>query len=365
MGGVVAIVAGASEINNDAVRRLSKRLGIKLFNEDDEAYAIARNKRSFKDICISVGASVSKDYFLSDALSKEELGNIVYPVVIKPVDQGGNKGVSFCNNEEELLAAYRLARECSDNPQVICERRLVGEEWAVQYALAEGEARILMFGKEHHQPNENSNLYSFLNTTSHRLTQYMDEANETVIRAFNKAGFKDGIAWVEVMRDKHDGKFYIIECAHRMGSESLYALHNEISGFNSLRWLIEASFGKTHQICDLPENNLLNYKVTAGAYHLFAGKAGIVQEIKGLDQIEALSDVVIDIPRRRGYYVNFHNLMGEIRMKGLIDDVIEKLKFINETLKIVDEHGENMFIKFTDYDALKEDFLAGLDEFKG
>lgn len=361
---IQAILAGASEINNDSVRKLSKFLGIDYFGENENAYWVARDKRKFKDICISVGLPIAEDYFLSDNLSREELDKVKYPVVVKPVDQSGNRGVSFCGNEASLIDAYKLARCSSNNPKIICERCLHGEEWAVQYVIAEGEAKLIMFGRENHQPNENANLYTFLNTTNYRLNQYLEETNELVMEAFRRSGFKDGIAWVEVMRDENDGKFYIIECAHRMGSESLYYMHREMSGFDSLKWMIEASLGNNHKIEDLPNYNLLKYQETAGAYHLFSRMKGRVNKITGLDHIEKMSDVVVDIPKRGPYDVGLHTLMGEIRIKGQIDEVIEKIKFINQTLKIEDDHGENMYIQFTDFDTLKKEFLIGLNEFQ-
>ena len=73
---IQAILAGASEINNDSVRKLSKFLGIDYFGENENAYWVARDKRKFKDICISVGLPIAEDYFLSDNLSREELDKV-------------------------------------------------------------------------------------------------------------------------------------------------------------------------------------------------------------------------------------------------------------------------------------------------
>ena len=173
------ILSGASEINTDSIRELSKRMNLPTYCVDDEAYAIARDKGKFKMICKEIGAPIATDYTLC-SLSKEELGRIIYPVVIKPVDQSGNRGVSFCNTEEELVEAYKNAMEISDSGKVVCERQLHGPEWCVEYVLAEGEAKILLFSKEHHQPGEEPCLYSIINTSSHYLKKYIDECDEKV-----------------------------------------------------------------------------------------------------------------------------------------------------------------------------------------
>ena len=53
------------------------------------------------------GIPVVDEYAVSDPPKPDELAVIQYPVVIKPVDGTGNKGLSICNIEKELITGGR------------------------------------------------------------------------------------------------------------------------------------------------------------------------------------------------------------------------------------------------------------------
>ena len=43
--------------------------------------------------------------------------------------------------------------------------------------------------------------------------------------------------------------------------------------------------------------------------------------------------------------------------------MLDNLKKINNFLRIENKNGENMFIRFTDYEAVRKEFMAGLKQF--
>lgn len=361
--GISAVLYGASDFNITQGRTLCKRLGLPIFCSDDYGWKVARDKSEFKKVCEEVGAPVATSYHLTEELNREDLDKIVYPVVIKPVDKSGNRGMSYCHNEEELIAAYKKARTISDNPTIICERMLHGDEWVVNYILEDGEARLVYFGRELHQPGHAANLYSMIQTTSNGLKTWLAEANEKVKAVFKKAGFVNGVAWVETMLDA-DGHFYLIEPGYRFSSETSYAMYERVDGFNSVRWYIENALGIKHTKEQLPEDLTKAYKECVGSYHLFSCKEGIIHTIEGLEEVQNMQDVVIDLPKREGGKVADHANMGLIRVYGkTIEDVIAKYEKINAVFSVKDENGENLFIRFTDYDGMRKDFNAGLEQF--
>ncbi|MCI8599042.1 MAG: ATP-grasp domain-containing protein [Lachnospiraceae bacterium] len=360
---ITAVMTGASDFNITCARELCKRLNLPIYCESDYAWTVARNKSEFKKICKEVGAPVAKDYSVTEELTEEELNAIHFPVVVKPVDNSGNKGMSYCKNREELRKAYKYARSVSKNNTIIVERQLHGPEWTVNYVLADGEIHLLYFSREHHQPGELANLYSLMNTSSCYLQKYIEEVNEKVIEVLKRAEFKEGIAWVEVMLDD-DGHFYLIECGYRYGGDMSYASYEKVSGFNSIRWMLDICLGVQHTKNDLPSPLTTAYLGTAATYHLFALKDDVVAKIEGLDEIEKLPDVMIDMPKREGNPVKYHACMGTIRIYGkTCDAMLDNLKKINNFLRIENKNGENMFIRFTDYEAVRKEFMAGLKQF--
>ncbi len=360
---ISALMFGASDFNINNCRAIAKKLSLPIYCSDDTAWTVARDKGKFKRICQKVGAPIATDYFLTDELLREDLDKVKYPVVVKPADKSGNRGMSYCSCEEELIKAYKLARSISDNERIIVERQLCGTEYNVHYALADGEASLLYFSSTHHQNGERENLYSFKCTTSYHLKQYMDEVNDKAIEVIKKAGCKEGIAWFDIMRDI-DGKFYLLEMGYRFGGVMTYTPYEKVSGFNTIKWMIECALGIKHKKEDLPKLPSEAYKGCAGSYHLFTVKEGKINNIEGLDIIEKLPNVWIDMPKRAGDEVRYNACMGLIGIYGEdIQQMSDTLKKINAELKIENKDGENMIIYFDGYDSIEKEYNEGLKQF--
>lgn len=361
--GVSGVLTGASDFNTTCCRKLCKRLGLPLYCDSDLAWEAARNKRLFKDLCKEAGAPVAKDFIITSIDDESVLDSVTYPVVVKPVDKSANRGMSYCNNREELVEAYNYAKSISDHDTIIVEKELHGPEFAAHYVVAEGKARLLYFGSEHHQPGQRNNQYSLVYTTSAYLPQYLEEVNGYLINVFQKAGCKEGIVWVECIRDD-DGHFYLFEMGYRFGATMLYTWYEKVMGFNSVRWMIEYATGKTHKLSDLPEGLSKPYKALSASYHLFTEREGRVDCIKGLDIIEKMPNVIIDIPKRSGHKVPSHACIGVIRIYGEdCGHLCETIDYINRYLRIEDESGNNMIILFDDFESVKSEYALGMSQF--
>lgn len=360
---IVGILTGASDFNINCARKLCKRLKLPIYCESDKAWEISTNKSKFKKLCKEVGAPIADDYYLTKELKEDDLDKIIFPVVVKPVDKSGNRGMSYCNNKEELKKAYKNALEVSDNETIIVERQLHGPEWTVNYILADGEINLFYFSREHHQPGELANLYSLMNTSSGHLKQYIEEVNDKVIELLKKGEFRDGIAWVEVMLDE-DGHFYLIESGYRYGGDMTYASYEKVCGFNAIRWMIEIAIGIKHTNNDLPKPLDSAFESCAAAYYLFSTKDDEIFEVNGLEDILKISNTIVDMPKREGSRAKYHAAMGVIRTYGENHKIlIEKIKMINNKLSIKNKNGENLLLYFTDFESVSNDFEFGLREF--
>ena len=357
------VLAGASEFNLENVRAICKRLGLPLYCESDMAWSVARNKRKFKDLCKKCGVRVASDYRLTDELKEDDIANVVFPVVVKPVDKSGNRGMSYCKNANELIAGYRIVREMSDNESVIVESQLIGPEYTGYYVLADGEPVLSYYTSMHHQNGEAENLYSVEYMTSCHLKQYLEEMNEGIKQVIREAGCTDGIAWVETMYNR-DNHFYALEMGYRFAGPGIYAVHEWATGFNTYRWMIEYALGIPHKKSDLPMELNGAHVECVGAYDLFTNCEGKIASVEGLDVIERLPNVRIDMPKRAGDSVRYHANMGVIKIFGQnCDEMCETIDFINNHLVIRNENGDNMYVRFDGFEKIKLEYEQGLREF--
>lgn len=355
------ILAGASEFNLEKCRILAKRIGLPIYCNDNRAWEISRNKYKFKKLCKKNGVSVATDYELTNIDDIEELKKVKFPVVVKPVDASGNRGISYCNDIDELKVAYKLAKEASNNEKIIIERELKGPKYTTYYILANGKAKMHFQTSDHNQIGELPNIYSIKALVNENIPHFLEEINENIINVLIEAGCKEGVAWVETMLDE-DGHFYAIEMGYRFGGPVIYVMVDKLSKFNTMQWMINYSLGRKNDI-DLLEYDIPMYDGYAVSYNLFTNKSAKIKKIVGLDEIVKISGVKIDMPKRENSYVRDHANMGVIRIIGAnCKDVCKKINEINNTLKIIDEENENIYIKFTDFSRLEEEFINGSKE---
>ena len=347
---VNAVFAGVSEFNLDMVKALTERLGLPCYIEDS-AWKYARDKSAFKQKCREIGVPVVEEYEVSDPPVAEELVGIEYPVVVKPVDGSGNKGLSICYNEEELIKGCEKARENSQSRNILIERYVTGEETWNYYYLADGEVRYVYSGRVYRQPGYPTFLYSCGTTTIRSTQEYLDKVNDKC-EAFIKAiGCRRGIAWFQFIRDEK-GRFYALEMAQRISADSAgKAIQNAI-GVNALKWMLDVAFGEDHKVEDLPQTYKPPYKTTHNVYYLFAEKSGIVSTMQGLDELDR-NEYNVSILAHPGTHVDkYRNMVRLVFNAHSSQEMCDKIKHVNDTVQILDENGENLYIHFTDFDEI-------------
>lgn len=357
---VSAISFGASDFNITQGRKLCKRLNLPTFCENDEVWSFARDKRAFKQMCKKVGVPIATDYVFEGIPTIEELEKVVFPVVVKPVDKSGNRGMSYCNSIDELKKAIDAVHSVSDNPNYIVERLLEGTELTVNYVLNDGEAAFLYSSSDHAQPGFPKNIYSIMITTQSCLNEYMRDADKAVRKLFKESGLENGIAWVQGILDK-DGKFYVFEMGYRFGGEMSYSLYERVAGFNSIKWYLDSALGIKHTSNNLPKDLDKPHAAVTASYFLFAKNNDVIDEIKGIEKLKEHINIQLDLPKGSGDKTVKGASMGIIRIYGdNIYSLIEELKFINQEFDMVDSNGDRMFITFDDYQTLIDEYHDGL-----
>lgn len=359
--GVTAVTCGVSEFNLEMTMELCKRLGLQSYCTP-EAWHFSRDKADFKKLCHEVGAPVAEDYYLTDALTEEELNKVTFPVVVKPVDLSGNRGITYCNNKPELIEAYHYARSVSKNPKIVVERMLKGREWYGYYALAEGIIHQIGLVEMVAQPGYLKNLYSISTTVTDHVEKFMEEINPSIEKVLHTVGCKEGVAWVQVMLDE-DGHFYILEMGYRLTGDRPEASFPGLIGFDPIKWLTDYARGMKHLVSDLPPVQFHSNKKCGCGYSLWTHKGGTISAMNGFDEICKIPGVKFYTLHYVGETFPEHRPLGVVGINAdTIDEFCEKIDKVNKTISILDENGEDVIIRFTDFDFLRKSYYSGLKQ---
>ncbi len=116
-------IDGLLSCSGEAVIRKSVdfigRMGIRYYATSHQ-WDVLMNKQKFKEYASRFGIKKIPDY-------NPQSAKIDFPVIVKPVDNGGSFGIRVCHTHQELKEAIEYARENSLSGNVICEKFIDGD----------------------------------------------------------------------------------------------------------------------------------------------------------------------------------------------------------------------------------------------
>ena len=362
--GVTAVISGILSFNIEKGMELARRLQLPYYCTK-EAWDLTGDvdKALFKKICLENGAAVATDYFLTDNPTDEELDSVHFPVVVKPVDGKANVGVSFCYNKEDLRKAFELVHKVSENPKMVVEKLIKGEEWYSSYAIVNGQVRFLALNAMYWEPGYPTNCYTITTTVSNHIEQFLEEINPQIETVLKKIGCTNGYAWVQVMRDEETGKFVVIESGYRFDGDMMFMPIKDITGYDSVKAMVDYHCGLESEGNPLPPPQKHAF-TKCGCGHMFwTKKAGTISKVEGVDEIKKLiPGVYVECRRRPGDTFDAYRPLGTITYTAKdCEEFCKYIDIVNKTIKIFDETGEDVIIKYTNFDYLKKVYQEGLE----
>lgn len=346
-------IMGATDYAVDVVLELAERLGLPHYCDKD-VWHYSRNKADFKARCREYGVPVAKDYFLSRTPTEAELAAVEYPVVVKPSDRSGNIGVSFCHNRDQLLVAMEKAYELAENGRIVVEQMLEGHEFGAYYAIADGQASLLFLNSMLAQPGTPANCYAVSSTIAGKsLYSYLRDCAPQVEAMLKGIGVRDGIAWLELMTDK-DGNFYALEIGQRLSGEMLWMGMKDMMGFDCVKWMVDYAVNGCNPVDGLPTSITGPYDGCACGYILWTDRAATVSRIDGVEALKEKMKVTVHCVAPVGKAIEAHKYAVICSFAAEnAEDMCRKITLINETVRVLDENGENMVIQYTDFETVK------------
>lgn len=218
--------------------------------------------------CISnLDTLQSPKYSIASSPEDVKKAKIPFPIILKPVNLGGKRGLTVVKTPEELENAFKYAKEFQkklDKPIVIAEQFLEGgQEYSVESISYKGQHNIIQITQKdsggpphcvelgHHQP---ANLSKDL----------WDKVVKSISEGLTAIGLTNGACHTEIKII--DEKIYLIEFNARPGGGHIsHPLVLLSTGFDYMAALAQAAVG------DLPEIDSSKFKNRySGLYYVVA-----------------------------------------------------------------------------------------------
>lgn len=237
---------------------------------------ILQNKGMFRDFLRENNFNVpnSKSYTNINKALKEF--DFKLPVIVKPVDSAGSKGVSKVNIKSELEKAIICAVKSSPTKTFIIEDYLEGKGFAsdTDCFSVNGSLDFITFSNQRFDlkaPNPYApSGFTWPSTMSADNQSYLEKELRRLISLLR---MKTSIYNIEV-RVATNGRPYIMEVSPRGGGNRLSEMVEIATGVDLITCTIKAAMGEEIERLQEPK-----YKTNLGQFILHSNKEGVFKEV--------------------------------------------------------------------------------------
>ncbi len=255
---------------------------LNLISNSYKSSIIATNKAKMRLAFEDANVNSPKSICLENTKLINEL-NLSFPLIVKPTDRSGSRGVSKVYNEIELKNAIDRGLEESLENKVVIEEFIEGVEVSVESISWQGNHHILVITDKvttgepyfvelaHHQPSALSN-------------EIQEKIKSETLKALNALEVKFGASHSE-FKITNEGKVYAIEVGARMGGDFIGSdLVYLSTGYDFVKGVIDVSLGKF----SLP---IIKNNKYSGVYFLSKNSEKLVPIFNQTNQFEVKKEI--------------------------------------------------------------------------
>lgn len=319
-------------------------------------------KDVFKATCERYGVHGIPEYYLDAGMKREDLDKIVYPVMIKPVDNGGGVGMTVAYTEEELVAGVKKALDASYKKRFIVEKYMLCDDMGMYYTFKDGYCSASCIYDRYTTDEQPGLSRVCLGGTypSKHLDEYFERMHPNALRLFKEIGIKNGVLMLSGFYE--NGEFYVYDTGFRLQGEAPHLLMKAIHGFDQREMLIRFALTGSEGDVNLEKDDDTRLRGKWASTLWFLLKQGHIAKIEGLDEIDKDGRIVANIQRlhagddvRPEWIGNEKQVLTRLYIVCDSKEALaDCLKEYQGKVKALDENGNNLILKGFDVDKALE-----------
>lgn len=328
-----------------------------------EQFELFIDKQKYKKLMREFDVPTIPEYLIDINNFDDTTADIVYPVIVKPSESSGARGITVCHSKNELHAAIDVAAQTSETKEIIVERYIDEPEATIFWLFVDGQYYVMMIGNRHVKHNQEGVIplpagYTY---PSYVQPRFLAETAPKMEKMFRSVGIKNGMMFMQ--SKLVDGECWVYDIGYRLTGSLEYINLNEMCGYDPMDMMIR--FALTGDMGE-PEISQKADPYFGGKYTYNVSllcKPGKIAKITGLEEIKKLPGVikvVVAHPEGDEITQRMRGLLAQITVRILGKaDGIEQMK--NEMLEIqqlahvVSSEGEEMILpgmEESDYEGI-------------
>ena len=310
------VVSIGSDLAVLTVNYISRELGLNA--NPEEVDLIATNKYEMRKAFQEANVEIPKFVKTNQVSEKiySELKKFRFPLIVKPTDRSGSRGIRKVNSLEEVDEAVHAAVKESFEKYTIIEEYVEGNEYSCESISFEGQHYILAFTKKY-----TTGSPDFIETAHIQPSDIPEDLKDIIICEIKKAvdalHIKTGARHCE-FKLSNSGEVRIIEIGARMGGDCIGSDLVKIStGYDYIKMVIDTAKGEQpdFSIISSPKWAFVRFIFNKSDYEM-------VKAIKELNpdllyRYSVSDDIgthkVTDSSSRFGYFILSSENMGDLK----------------------------------------------------
>ena len=343
-------MAGFSERRVQCAKELSDVMDYTFYADGADLSTIS-DKLKFKEACVENKITVPKAYNYDD--------DIIFPVIVKPADNGGSRGIMICHTKKELDEAYEEAKQHSTSGRVLIEQYIKADEVMIYYVVHNGHCTLSAMCDRIMKSFDSkiTQLPMGYYYPSKYLASFKDKLDIKFRKLISNLGIKNGLIAFQAFA--HGDDFIPFDPTFRLDGTMTYHMTEHINGSNVLKMMIRNSLigymGDDEKIIESEKPDIDNI----GFQLPILLSQGKISTIIGMDEIAKIRSVYFINTRMKlgdecDKYADFSQIFSRIHL--CVDDVNELVETVEEiysTVDILDENGRSMVLGQLDIERWK------------
>src|SRR6056297_1313693 len=328
--------------------KVAKKLNLPRYLTEETARAVT-NKREMKKTFSKYDIPTVNYKIINKNFSDKKLANINFPVVIKPLDSQGQRGVFKLNSIKEIRKHFSEVLNYSRENEILVEEYYKSDEITVSGWVNQGNLNLLTItDRVTHENNSHIGICSAHIFPSKHLKKYYNQIKAISEKIVDSFKIKNGPIYFQILVGENGLKVNEIAC--RIGGAYEGDFMPWLTGVDILEMMINLAAGQ-----ELDLKALNDYSIEDNSKHLssqlfFAGP-GEIREITIVSEILKLPGVlkaglnyeagdripeIKNATARAGYFIVMAENENELK---------QRVKAVYDNLKIIDQNGKNLVLR--------------------
>lgn len=234
---VAAVVTAATDKPLVMMARVAKELGLRFYSEETAIWST--DKYQMKQRFIEGGVPCARGRVIKAA---EDAQDLDFPLILKPRDNSGSRGVILCRDIQSLQKAMDETLQYTHLDSVLVEEFIEGPEYSIESLHYDGKSEVIQFTEKRTTPFPYNVELGHIQPAN-LSDEHKDEIRKIVEKIGQTLHFENCPSHTELKINEKG--IYVIETSPRLGGDYITSTLTPLStSINIEDQLLHISLGK-------------------------------------------------------------------------------------------------------------------------